>query len=429
MMRSIKAVSCLCILFLCLAYTHPLMADTSPAAPETNGKAVILIDASSGRVLFERNSHQQLPPASVTKIMTGLLVVEHGDLDKKVTVSEFAAETPESTVYLEPGETLTRRELLYAAMLPSANDACNALAESIAGDEAGFITLMNQRAQELGLKDTHFKNAHGLHSEGHYTSASDLAMMTRQALSYPVFAEVVKTKYEVIPWDSRPDEDRILINQNRLLYRYDDAVGVKTGYTKQAGNCVVGAARRGDMVLIAVSMNSTTVYDDLIHMLDYGFDNYHLVTLSRSNQTLGQVKVVKGEADINKVRPVSDVAIAVTDEESGYLAYSLSLPSSVTAPVKQGDILGVCKIFLKEKQVGSIDMAAAQNIAVSHSWLEIIHGKTSLLTASKWFKTLMVALVMLLLYINRRKLEAILKRLLLFLLRNHLPNRRRRRRY
>lgn len=386
--------------------------------PITNGKAVILMDANSGRVLYERNSNEQLPPASLTKIMTALLVVENGDLEKKVIISEYAAETPECTVYLERNEVLTRMELLYAAMLPSANDASTALAESISGDEAKFLELMNQRVHELGLKNTHFLNPHGLEAKEHYSSAYDLAIITKEALSHPVFIQVAGTQKKVIPWASRDDEDRILFNQNRLLSRYDGAIGVKTGYTKQAGNCVVGAAQRGDMVLIAISMNSPTVYDDLIEMLEYGFNNYQTITLGAKDDILGEVKVLKGDTTNVKVRPTNNLTIAVTDEEALYLTYVVSLEPTVTAPIEKGDILGICKIYLKGEQIGSINMVASQTVNLKYSVVESI---TNTIT-SKWSITLIGFIIFSLMYANRQRLEDSLKRILLFLLRNRLPN-------
>lgn len=424
-MKLIRRLGRVSFLLLYLLYTvSPASAiaesDTQPGL-QTNGKAVILMDAHSGRVLYERNSQKRLPPASLTKIMTGLLVAENGNLDKKVRVSRYAAETPECTVYLEPGEVLTRMELLYAAMLPSANDACNALAENIAGDEDTFLELMNQRAHELGLKNTRFQNAHGLETEGHYSTAYDLALLTKKALTYPVFAEVVGSKRAVIPWASREDEDRILLNQNRLLYRYEDAIGVKTGYTKQAGNCVVGAARRGDMVLIAVSLNSPTVYDDLKHMLDYGFDHYQMAILGKSDQVSGKVRVLKGEASTIQVKPADHIAVAATEEELPYLAYSLHLKPEITAPVYSGDVLGTCHVYLHGAIISSQDLTAAQTVGRKNSWTATVHSQTSAALNSKWLNRSLGLALFMVLFINRRHLENGLKRFLLFLLRNKIP--------
>jgi D-alanyl-D-alanine carboxypeptidase (penicillin-binding protein 5/6) len=263
------------------SHEHALEASTQP---QVQGQSAILMDYHSGRVLYAKNIKQTMPPASVTKIMTALLVIEKGNLDQVVEVSPHAASTRESGIYLQAGEKMTRRQLLYACMLPSANDASVALAESISGEEEDFVELMNQRAAELGLLDTHFCNPHGLHEDDHYTTAYDLACLSRMAMQHEVFREIVKTTNIVIPGPPK-EEDRSIWNQNRLLYRYDGAVGIKTGYTRQAGNCVVGAAQKDDMLLIAVSLNSPTVYEDLMAMLDYGFANYQLVELEQSKET------------------------------------------------------------------------------------------------------------------------------------------------
>jgi D-alanyl-D-alanine carboxypeptidase (penicillin-binding protein 5/6) len=156
-------------------------------------------------------------------------------------------------------------------MLRSANDAAMALAESVSGNEQAFVKLMNQRARQLGMRDTHFCNPHGLDTKGHYSSAYDLAILTRQAMTNPIFRQIVAThEISIIPLSGHP-QDRVLVNQNRLLYQYQGAIGVKTGYTTKAGNCVIGAAKRGNLMLIAVSLNSSTVYNDLGQLLNYGF--------------------------------------------------------------------------------------------------------------------------------------------------------------
>jgi D-alanyl-D-alanine carboxypeptidase (penicillin-binding protein 5/6) len=329
--------------------------------PQTLGKAAVLIDGTSGRVLYEVNAHQHLPPASVTKIMTGLLVVEKGNLNQKVTVSQTAADTPECSIWLEAGEKLTREQLLYACMLNSANDAAMELAESIAGSEQAFVKLMNQRARQLGLKDTHFSNPHGLEASGHYTTAYDLAMLSREALHHPVFRKVVSTQTMNIPWAGH-EYNRLLINQNRLLYRYDGAIGVKTGYTKQAGNCVVGAAQRGDMVLIAVSLNSPSVYQDLEQMLDYGFNNYSKKTIKQAGQLAVTVPVENGTAESVQARPQTDLVTALTAKEQSQVSYKFYPEENVSAPVKKGQILGNCRIFVAGREAGRVNLVAGSSV-------------------------------------------------------------------
>ncbi|MEN6350622.1 MAG: D-alanyl-D-alanine carboxypeptidase family protein [Syntrophomonas sp.] len=359
---------CLFMVFS-LANILPVYAanDSSPAAkgayPQPLGKAALLMDASSGRVLYEVNAHEHLSPASVTKIMTALLVVEKGDLKKEVTISQTAADTPESSIWLEPGDELTREQLLYAAMLNSANDAVIALTESVAGSEKNFVELMNRRAEQLGMKDTHFCNPHGLETKGHYTTAYDLALVSREALNNATFRQVVSTKTKTIPWTGK-DYDHLLINQNRLLYRYDDAIGIKTGYTKQAGNCVVGAAQKNSLVLIAVAMNSPSVYDDLQQMLDYGFANFNKTTIKKSNQLSAEVPVTNGQAETVQVIPKTDLIVAAAAKEQSQLAYKLYPQKQVEAPVTKGQVLGKCKMYVDGQEVGQVDLLAAASVAL-----------------------------------------------------------------
>ncbi len=393
--------------------------NTSP--PETSGQSVILMDAGSGRVLFEKNSHERLSPASLTKIMTALLVVENGDLDKNVIASESAASTPEATIYLEQGETLTRMDLLYAAMLHSANDACIALAESLSGTEANFVQRMNQRAAELGMKDTHYNNPHGLESSGHYSSAYDLALLARKALSDPIFADVVSTRQKIIPWAGH-DEDRVLYNINRLLNRYEGAIGVKTGYTKEAGNCVVGAERKGDMVLIAVSMNSPTVYDDLERMLDFGYSNYQLVPWGIGDNISSTVKVLNGETDTVLLRPDNKLMVAAAPAEIPYLSCSIVPQAQISAPVEKGQVLGVCELSLQGKQIASVDLLADRSVKKKISRFSIFGAWLGMLI-SKWYLLLLgSALAFLLVYKTKNQItfEECLKRILRRLLRKKI---------
>lgn len=364
--------------------------------PQTSGRSVILMDLESGRVLYEQNSRQELPPASVTKIMTALLVIENGNLEKEVTISEHAADTPESTVYLEPGEKLTRKDLLYACMLPSANDACVALAESVAGSEESFIQLMNARAQQLGMGNTHYCNPHGLDAEQHYTTAYDLAILSRYSLQNSIFAELVNTQKQIIPWEGR-DEDRILLNQNRLLYRYEGACGVKTGFTRQAGNCVVGAAKRGKMGLIAISLNSPAVYEDLMNMLDYGFNNYRLIELAEVDELSSEIKVLGGVTETVKAVPEKNLQVAATDDEASQLTYKVQVVSEVSAPVKQGDILGVCKIYKQDEQVGVLNLLADKPVYSKQSMAQSLG-----VSLDQYYGVLLILLLLILSVFNKK---------------------------
>jgi D-alanyl-D-alanine carboxypeptidase (penicillin-binding protein 5/6) len=369
----------LIIFFLTCLWQVPAASSETLSYPQTAGKAAILMDASTGRVLYEVNAHEHLPPASVTKIMTALLVAEKGNLNQNVTISQTAADTPECSIWLEAGEQLTREQLLYACMLNSANDAATALAESTAGDEKSFVKLMNERARQLGLKDTHFCNPHGLETSGHYTSAYDLALLSREALQNPIFRRVVSTKTKNIPWADN-EYERLLINQNRLLYRYEGSIGIKTGYTKQAGNCVVGAAQRGNLTLIAISLNSPSVYNDLEQMLDYGFGHYKQVTIKKAEQLSVIVPVQNGEQESVKAKPEADLTATVTQKEQTGLTYKMVPYQNVTAPVKKGQKVGVCRIFADGQEVGQVNLRAGAAIAekpplltrIKHTFIKIV---------------------------------------------------------
>jgi D-alanyl-D-alanine carboxypeptidase (penicillin-binding protein 5/6) len=342
-----------------------------PELPDIQAKAAILMDEGSGRILYAKNAHLQLPPASLTKIMTAILVIENGDLDQKVSVSRYAAETGESSIWLEEGEVLTRRELLYALMLVSANDAAVALAESVAGSEGAFVEKMNSRAGELQLSNTHFVNPHGLQDQEHYSSAYDLAVITREGMRYHLFREVVATREKYLPWPGHPWQ-RALINKNRLLSRYQGATGVKTGYTRQAGNCLVGAAQRGNLRLIAVVLNSPQVYEDTEKLLDYGFQNYQAVILQKREQAGSRLPVRKGERRFVKVAPQQDVIVAVNPEEKKHLSYRIELVRNVEAPVKKGEVLGTGRILLRGKEIGSVELLAEESVSLKPPLWQVI---------------------------------------------------------
>jgi D-alanyl-D-alanine carboxypeptidase (penicillin-binding protein 5/6) len=344
---------------------------------DISAKAAILMDEESGRVLFAENAEQRLPQASLTKIMTALLVIENGDLHKDVVISKNAEETGESSIWLEEGEVLSRNQLLYALMLPSANDAAVALAESVAGSEQEFVSQMNERARELSLKNTHFANPHGLDAEGHYSSAFDLASLTREGLEDPLFRDVVTTKEMSIPWPGH-DWERALINRNQLLNRYQGSRGVKTGYTSNAGCCLVGAAQRGDMKLITVVMNSYDMYGDTERLLNYGFDNYEMDVLEESNQTY-QVKVSGGTDEIVSVKPERQIAVAVLPDEKGQLSIKTELVEQVEAPVKKGAVLGKGTILLNDKKIDEINYIAQEDVAKKPPfWIAFVN----------WFRSL-----------------------------------------
>lgn len=265
--RSMKKV------FFCgLAITLLWISLVTQAAPipSVNAHSAILMDAATGEVLFRKNSQDIMAPASTTKIMTAILALEKLSPDKKVRISKKGATREGTSLDLVSGEQKTVRELLYGAMLVSGNDAAVALAEAASGSESKFAQLMTEKAKQLGMANTCFKNASGLPVIGHYSTAYDMALLTRYAMKNPNFAAIVKTKNKNIS-GPQPGQERELQNHNKLLWKYSYATGVKTGYTVNAGGCLVSSASRNGKTLIAVVLKTAVIYDDCIKMFNYGF--------------------------------------------------------------------------------------------------------------------------------------------------------------
>lgn len=255
------------------------------AAPSTNAQAAALIDVESGRILFSARGDEELPIASLTKIMTAIVAIEHGTLSDRVKVSKRAYGKEGSSIYLHLGEEMSLENLLYGLMLRSGNDAATAIAEHVGGSEEGFVLLMNKKAEMLGLEHSQFQNPHGLDANGHYSSANDLAKLTAYAMHNPVFKEIVRTPSRTAPnpndpWDYKWD------NKNKMLRLYEGADGVKTGYTKIARRCLVSSATRNDQQLVAVTINDGDDWNDHRKLLDYGFEQYPQQTLIKAGQAV-----------------------------------------------------------------------------------------------------------------------------------------------
>jgi D-alanyl-D-alanine carboxypeptidase (penicillin-binding protein 5/6) len=266
----------LCILPLLLTPLSSIYAENSSIS--THARAAALIDVESGRILYSSRGDEPMLIASLTKIMTALVAIENGELASKVKVGKNAFAKEGSSIYLQQGEEMTLENMLYGLMLRSGNDAATAIAEHIGGSEEGFVYLMNAKAEELRLLHTHFANPHGLDAEGHYSSANDLAVLTAYALHNPVFKQIVKTQEKTA---DNPNEkwDYKWRNKNKMLYLYEGADGVKTGYTKKALRCLVSSATRNGQQLVAVTINDGDDWNDHASLLNFGFNHYPLKTL------------------------------------------------------------------------------------------------------------------------------------------------------
>ncbi len=311
-------------------------------------KAAVLINMDDGRLLYAKNADERRPMASTTKIMTGILVLEKLPLDKVVVASKKAAAAGESEIYLVPGEKLTVEQLLEALLVKSANDAAADLAEAVAGSQEAFVGLMNQKAQELGLSNTHFQNPHGLTAKDHYSSARDLATLARYAMKNPDFRRLVATKKTTIPWPGRP-YDRVLKNHNTLLGVAPYVTGVKTGFTLPAGFCLVGSGSKGGVSLVSVVLgesNKAAVDQDSKRLLEYGFSSYKKVVLVEKGTRFASLDIPY-QLD-GKLPLVTDRSLVRTVYVGEQVSHDVDYPAALVPPVDEGSVLGKVR-YLGEK--------------------------------------------------------------------------------
>jgi len=345
----------------------PIDAFAAPA-PEIIAEAGILIDGTTGQVLYTKNENATLEPASTTKMITCLLALENLDMNTVLTIDAETPFTEGSRIYLLEGEQITVENLLYALMLESANDAAVALAKAISGSTEAFAVKMNERAKELGATSTNFINPNGLHLEGHLSTVYDLAMIAKGCMENETFRMLCSTYYHYIPATNMQDE-RHMYNTNRLLYdektlvpvngvnvpaKYEGTIGIKTGYTSHAGGCLVSGAERDGTFLIAVVMNSTDAgrFGDSIALLDYGFAGYHTVKAADITDDMGKTQVKRGA--------VSEVGLELADSayvtlpieaSSSVLSTKIVLNEEIKAPIKKGDELGRLEIYEGERNL------------------------------------------------------------------------------
>lgn len=350
------------VLTACLLIT-PALAVTG--SPEVSAPSAILMEKSTGTVLYELDSHTQYEPASVTKVMTLLLIFEALDagaitLDQMVTISAQAVSMGGSQIWLKENEQMSVQDLLKAVTVVSANDGAVALAELIAGSESAFVERMNQRAQELGMTDTHFVNCTGLPAEGHVTTAYDIALMSRElVLNHPDIRD-----YSTIWMDTLRDGAFQLSNTNKLIRFYDGATGLKTGSTDSALYCLSATAERDGMELIAVVMHAPTSddrFESAKALLNFGFANYTLLTVY-PDQALPPVEVLLGES--GTVQPVlaQTPTVLLEKAQAANVTQSISLCESVEAPVEEGQTLGTMTVTADGEVVATIPIVAAQAV-------------------------------------------------------------------
>lgn len=363
-MRLLKLFTGIFIAIFIVAAVQPVCAKAADLG--LTSKSAVLMELTSGEVIYEKNPDEAMPPASITKIMTILLIyeaVEDGRIswDDEVTVSEHASSMGGSQVFLEPGEVQSVRELTKCIVIASANDAAVAMAEYIGGSETGFADMMNNRATELGMNSTHFVNACGLDAEGHVTSARDIAIMSRQLLLYhPAVTELTTVWMDTITHKTRRGESQFgLTNTNKLIKWYNGATGLKTGSTSGALYCLSGSAKRDGVEMVAVVMGAPDYkvrFKEVMNMLDYGFTNYGVAEGFKQGDSVGEITIYKGVADSVEILAAEDFSAVVKKSGDIPLEHTIEPLPYLKAPFEAGTPAGEIVYTLDGKEVGRVGL-------------------------------------------------------------------------
>lgn len=359
-------VICLLLFVISSPAQADAVADRWLAANKVEAPSYILIDLDSGRILAQKNAHQRREPASTTKMMTSLVAIESGKLDQTFTIGPNPPKTGESSMYLEEGEQFTLRKLVQAALVKSANDSCVAIAEAVSGNVPDFVHLMNLKAQQLGLRDTHFANPHGLHNPEHYTTAYDLAMIAKAALKKPFFNATVQTKKIQLHGNAHIPK-RVYYNHNRLLMHWDKCDGVKTGYTRQAGRCLVATATQVDPVtghrwrLLSVVLHAPNPWSDSINLLQHqGFDQYEPVQVARAGKVLSQV-TIEDASSTAAAMVEKDLWLPLRPGEKDQLDVKIH-PLTRKAPVQKGRIVAYIAWNKDGQKLAALPLVAQKKV-------------------------------------------------------------------
>jgi len=336
-----------------------------------NCKSALLMEASTGEIIYEMNSHDRLEPASVTKIMTMLLAMEALEngritLDDKVTISRKASKMTGTCLLLEEGEIRTVNDLLIGIAVESANDASVAMAEHIAGSEEEFVRMMNDKAKELGMADTTFKNCHGLHEEGHVSSAHDIGIMSRELLKHEKIFDYISIYMTKVTVGKKNNVVRELANKNKMVRFYDDVDGIKTGYTEKAMYCISATAKRNNLRFISVIMGAPSTgsrNNDARKLLDYGFANYSTYEVGKKGDVIKTLEVLKGNKSRVNAIIENDANVLIKKGEEKLIEKKIVIPEKVSAPLSKGDKLGKIVIIKNGETLQSIPVVAQDDVS------------------------------------------------------------------
>ncbi|HSQ88276.1 D-alanyl-D-alanine carboxypeptidase family protein [Romboutsia sp.] len=364
-----KLASIVVSIVLALVPMNMAFANENGTPMNISSKSAILMDVGSGQILYEKNAHDKLPPASVTKVMTMLLCVEALDsgkikLEDKVQISDTAASMGGSQIFLEPGETQDVNSLLKGIAVASANDACVAMAEYVAGSVEGFVDNMNAKAKELGMKDTHFANTNGLPVDNHYTSAYDIALMSRELLKHESITKYLTTWMDQVVVGKKQVTVG-LANTNKMVKHYQGTTGVKTGFTQEAKYCLSASAKRGDTHLVSATLGAETSperFKDASNLLNFGFANYESVKLCSKDDNIATLTLDKAED--NKVNLVAKENLTVLIKKGGNKDFTrrIKVSENPNIPIKKGTVLGQVEVYQGKKMVGKVDLVNTKDI-------------------------------------------------------------------
>lgn len=373
-----------------LAIIMVLSPVVSFAELDVTCKSALLMDFNTGNVIFAQNEHEKLPPASVTKIMTLLLAMEAIDsgklkMDDKIVVSQYASSMGGTQVYLEQGEVQIVEDLIRAVSIRSANDAAVALGEGISGTNEGFINLMNERAKSIGMNNTNFVNSSGLPVENHYTTAYDVALMSRELMKHSSIEKHLTTYMEDILVGKGKDDTQVMVNTNKLIRDYEGTTGIKTGSTNEAKYCVSASAKRGDLHLIAVILGAETSavrFNEAIKLLDYGFANYDSIPIGKKGEIIAKVPIEKADMMSLELILERDYFALVPKGNSGNITKEVSCEEDIKSPIKQGDVLGSLTVLLDNKVIKKVNLVAKSDVENADLFLLLKRIFESFITGS-----------------------------------------------
>lgn len=371
MKRVYKLIAALTAALVFLALFAPV--SQAEAGIDTQAQAIALIDLDSGKLLEGENCDLKLPMASTTKIMTALITLENCDTDEVITVPDEAVGVEGSSIYLEKSERIGVIDLLYGLMLASGNDAAVALAIHVSGSVGAFVDLMNERAESLGLENTHFITPNGLHDAKHLTTAYELCLISREALKNETFSKIVSTKYYKAQSGIKP---RTFKNKNSLLWDYEGAFGVKTGYTMAAGRCLVFGAERNGVRVVGAVLNCRPMFETAAKLMDHAFENYVKVTAVEENAVILKTFVQNSGGSILEVQAKDCIMILMQKSSHSSLRLAPALSDDLSAPLSKGDSVGMLYLYDTDELVGSCELIAANDVPFAGFvyWWELLIG-------------------------------------------------------